>query len=189
VIRAVRIGCALLLLASFPVTAQNAAPAPSELEAGLAGQWTGTLGYRDYQSDQLFELPVRTEIRALADGVSVIRYSAFDDGPKTGTVWITTASLFNPATGSVQSVALRKGKPLDLSNERVTVTAYTDRTHWTLTFEEDGSDDDKPAKLRVTETRTGDTLLAVKEVRPLSGGDGKWQFRNQTKLVRSTAAP
>ena len=38
------------------------APTPAALEAGLTGQWRGALGYRDYQTDKLFELPVATEI-------------------------------------------------------------------------------------------------------------------------------
>ena len=53
--------------------------------------------------------------------------------------------------------------------------------------EADGSDDDKPARLRVTETRDGDALLAVKEVLPAAATDGKWRFRNQTRLTRAGA--
>ena len=159
-------------------------PSPATLAAGLAGRWSGALGYRDYQSNKLEELPVATEIRALPDGVTVLRVLTFDDGPKTGAVIITTASLFAPAAGTVTEASLRKGRPVETSTDRVMVAAYADPTHWALRYEQDGTDDDKPAKLRVTETRTGDTLLSVKEVLPASATDGVWRFRNQTRLTR-----
>ena len=169
-----------------PVPGSDAATPPSaaSLEAGLAGQWQGALGYRDYQTDKLFELPVKTEIRALGDGVTIIRVSAFDDGPKAGTVYITTVSLHDPKAGTVTSASFRKNSKPELETEKVSVAAYSDFTHWTVRSEADGSDDDKPAKLRVTETRDGGTLLSVKEVLPAAADDGKWRFRNQTRLTR-----
>lgn len=158
-------------------------PAPAELQAALAGHWTGALGYRDYQTDRLEELPVRTEIRAVGDGATVIRVSAFDDGPKAGTVTITTARLY-AADGTVSEASLRKGRPVEVTTERVSVAAYADPTHWSVRYEQDGTDGDRPAKLRVTESRDGDTLLSVKEVLPASATDGVWRFRNRTRLTR-----
>lgn len=172
-----------LLLAMPAVAAPVAAPAAAELERGLAGRWAGTLGYRDYQSDRLFEIPVRSEITALPDGVTLLRVSTFDDGPRVGNVIITTASLHDPAAGTVTSATFRKGRAVETGTERLTVTAFADATHWTVVAEQDGSDDDKPALLRITEVRDGDTLTATKEVQP-KGGDGRWQFRNRTKLTR-----
>ena len=61
----------LFLILAVPVSVRAAdPPAPATLEAGLAGRWHGALGYRDYQSDALFELAVDTDIRALADGAT-----------------------------------------------------------------------------------------------------------------------
>lgn len=174
-----------LALVVLAAAALAAAPTPAALESGLAGNWTGALGYRDYQSNKLEELPVATEIRAVGDGVSVLRISTFDDGPKTGAVHITTASLFDARAGTVTEVSLRKGRPVEATTDRVTVTSYADATHWVLRYDEDGQDDDKPAKLRVTETRTGDALLSVKEVLPAAAADGVWRFRNQTRLTRA----
>ena len=170
------------MLLATPLTAAETPP-PAALQAGLAGQWRGALGYRDYQSNTLQELPVSSEIRALGDGATVIRVSTFDDGPKTGLVYITSASLYT-ATGTVTGVSLRKGRPVETTTERVAVTAFSDATHWAVRYDEDGTDDDKPAKLRVTETRDGDSLLTVKEVLPASATDGVWRFRNQTRLNR-----
>lgn len=178
------LGFALACLITAPAAAQTL-PSPFELQAGLAGKWMGALGYRDYQSNKLFELPVTTEIRALPDKATVIRISLFDDGPKTGFVYITSASLYDPAASTVSTTTLRKGRAVETSTDAVTTIAYTDPTHWVVRYESDGSDDDKPARLRTTETRNGDAVMTVKEVMPKADAAKGWQFRNQTRLVRS----
>ncbi len=159
-----------------------AGPAPAALTAGLAGRWQGTLGYRDYQSNRLEEIPMRTRIEALPDGATVIRVSTFDDGPRVGDVFITTTSLFDSKNGQVTSATLRRGRPVETGAEQVRVATATDATHWTLVFERDGIDGDGPARLRTTEVRDGDVLTATKEVMPK--GTATWQFRNRSLLTR-----
>lgn len=176
-------GCALVCMIAAPALAQGL-PSPFELQAGLAGKWIGALGYRDYQSNKLFELPVKTDIRALPDKATVIRVSSFDDGPKTGFVYITSASLYDTAKSTVTTTTLRKGRPVESSAQSVTTVTYTDLTHWVVRYANDGTDGDKPAMLRTTETRAGDILMAVKEVMPKDQTAKGWQFRNQTKLSR-----
>lgn len=177
-----RLGGALALGIAVAAAAAEP-PAPAVLEAGLAGHWHGTLGYRDYQSDKLFELPVITEIRALPDGATILRTSTYDDGPKAGAVLITTASLHDTKESTVTSASLRKGRSVELSTERLSVTAHTDPTHWTIVATEDGTDNDKPALVRVTEVRDGDTVTATKDVQP-KAGDAVWRFRNILRLTR-----
>jgi hypothetical protein len=164
------------------VQAQDA-PSVAELRQGLAGRWNGALGYRDYQTDQLFEIPVTTTIEALPDGATIITRSLFDDGPDKP-VWITTVSLEDPAAGTSTSATFRVGQAPALSTEVVRVSAYRDPGSWALTAHETGEDNDVPAEIRVTETRDGDSLLVVKEVRPVGAGDDAWRFRNQTRLTR-----
>lgn len=161
-----------------------AAPSAAELQAALAGDWKGALGYRNYQDDKLMELPVQTRITAVGDGVTVLRTSVFDDGPSVGAVRITTASLFDPAAGSVTSASLRKGRPAEVFTEAVTVSDYRDPIRWTIVYTRTGTDGDAEARIRITETRDGDSLTSVKEVRPLSPPDAPWAFRNQTRLAR-----
>ena len=176
----------VLALLAVPIATGAAAappPPPAILEAGLAGMWHGALGYRDYQSNALFELAVDTDIRAVPDGGTVVRVSKFDEGPNKVPAFITTASLFTP-DGMVTAATLRAGRAVELATDRVTVAAFVDVTHWTMRYEEDGVDGGEPAMLRVTETRAGDGLLTVKEVLPASATDGVWRFRNQTRLTR-----
>ena len=87
-------------------------PTPAALEAGLAGRWQGTLGYRDYETNRLEEIPVQTRLEALPDSATIIRVSTFDDGPRVGDVTITTASLFDAAAGGVTTATLRRGTRL-----------------------------------------------------------------------------
>lgn len=185
--RGVLIGVALCALA-LPVHAEER-PSAAALRAGLAGAWTGALGYRDYQTNKLTELSVETRIDSVADGMIQIRTSRFDEGPGRKPVWITTASLDDPTAGTVTSATLRAGNKVEPETEAVEVARYASPTSWTLIYRQTSSDDDKPADIRVTETRTGDALLAVKEVSPV--GAGTWSFRNQTRLKRvtATAAP
>jgi hypothetical protein len=170
-------------LFAAPALAQ-AAPLPFDLQAGLSGKWTGSLGYRDYQSNKLFELAIKTDIQALPDKATVIRVTAFDDGPKVGLVYITSASLYDAAKSTVATTTLRKGRAVEISTETATTVTYTDLTHWVVRYEEDGTDDDKPAMLRTTETRDGNMVKTVKEVMAKAEAAKGWQFRNQTRLTR-----
>lgn len=183
--RLVSLALVALLCAAPAISAaqEPAAPSPTELRRQTVGRWTGALGYRDYQSDQLFEIPVATTIALVGDGVTQVRTSLFDDGPDKP-VWITSVSLDDPAAGTVTSASYRAGRPVELDTESMTVAAWRDATHWTIVYSTTGEDDEQPADIRVTETRDGDDLTSVKEVRPVGAGDDAWRFRNQTRLSR-----
>lgn len=166
-----------------PSAQAPAAVSAAALLRSTAGRWSGALGYRDYQSDRLFEIPVTTAIVQVADGVTQIRTSLFDDGPDKP-VWITTTSLLDEAADTVTSASYRSGQAVGLTTETVRVANWTDQTHWTLVYESVAEDDDQPAEIRVTETRDGDSLMSVKDVRPVGADDSAWRFRSQTRLTR-----
>ena len=180
-------GFALACLFAAPALAQGL-PSPLDLQAGLAGKWIGALGYRDYQSNEMFELAMKTEVRAVPDGLTFVRTSSFDDGPKVGLVWITSSSLYDPAMGTVTTTTLRNGRAVETETDKVTVVSYRDPAHWSVRYEREGTDDNKSAKLRTTETRNGDAVLAVKEVMPVDAVAKGWQFRNQVRLIRTPVA-
>jgi hypothetical protein len=173
---------ALSLAALLLAGAAAPPPPPAALEAGLAGRWQGTLGYRDYQSNTLQEIPMQARVEALPDGATIIRISTFDDGPKLGNVFITTASLHDSTAGTVTSAILRRQRPPETITEQARVTAYADPSHWTVETLADGRDDNAPARLRTTTVRDGDVLTATKDVQP--AGQGPWLFRNRTRLTR-----
>jgi hypothetical protein len=81
----------------------------------------------------------------------------------------------------------RKGRPMTLNTETAETTRWIDASHWTVISREDGVDDEKPAAIRITLTRDGSTLTALKEVKAPESPDASYRFRNQTVL--RVAAP
>lgn len=173
----------LALTALAATASAQTTPSPTELRLGMVGRWSGALGYRDYQSNELFEIPVTTTIATPGDGATLVRQSLFDDGPDKP-VWITTVSLDDRAAAISTSASFRAGRTVEPGIEAMGVTAHADATHWTIVYSQTGEDDDEPAEIRVTETRDGDVVTEVKEVRPVGAGEDAWRFRNQTRLTR-----
>jgi hypothetical protein len=81
--------------------------------------------------------------------------------------------LFDAKSGTVTSTSFRRGQKPDLETQSVAVTAYRDMTH-----------NDKPARVRVTETRDDDNIITVEDVAPPSPADAAFRFRNQTRLIK-----
>ena len=181
---------ALLCGASAADAAADAADAPltpAALLAGTAGQWQGELQYRDYQSNEWQGLPVKVAIVSQPDGVTTVRTAAFDDGPKTGTVWITTLVKVDPAAGQIAYATARRGRALESGLAALgQPSAARDATHWTLVQTERRQDGNGLAQVRETTIRDGDSMLTLKEVDPVGDGKTAWLPRNRTvlKLVR-----
>ena len=168
----------LLAAAGMPPTIQDA-------RASLAGRWQGKLEYRDYQADRWFGLPVTVTVELGGDRLTLIRKAAFDDGPQTGIVHITTVALFDPRTGQEQAASFRAGRPVEVDTATLRLTDARDAEHWTLVEESDGRDDDRPARIRETTTREGDSLVTLKEVDFADDAKAEWLQRNRTTLTRS----
>ena len=168
---------------SFAVVPTPGAPG-FRMAVSRAGDWTGALGYKDYQSGELFELGVKTSIRNVPDGVTQVRQSEFDEGPKKAPVWITTVSILDKDGAELSYAGFRKGRPVELRQQQISVQHYDGPTKWTLIYNEQGEDGDTKSDIRITETREGDSLKEVKEVRPLGEAKAEWKFRNQTVLKR-----
>ncbi|MBC7767159.1 MAG: hypothetical protein H7124_00040 [Phycisphaerales bacterium] len=159
------------------------AETPQDLLASLAGQWEGALGYRDYQSNELFELAVVTSIRTAEDGRTLVRTSRFDEGDAPD-VFIVSVSGFDDSSGLYETAGFRAGRAMAVTRESIVAQTVQGPEHWTLLFSERGMDDDREADIRVTLTRTGDETLSVKEVDYLDDPAVRFEFRNQTRLRR-----
>ncbi len=184
---------AILLCSALPLAAlaaQGAEPAlpaapptANALEQGLAGHWTGALEYRDYQNDRRFQLPMQVQLQLGADGATLTRVARFDDGPQTGAVYITTVSLYDRSGQRVSSATFRKGRDVETVTEDCRVRQHSGAQHWTVVCQRQGTDDRQPADIRITQTRKGRELTAVKEVKRLDQPDSTWVFRNQSVLL------
>ena len=72
---------ALLLGLSLCAFGQTSSASRDQIYSALAGQWTGTLEYRDFQSNERVLLPAWLEVQPNADGKSVEFSYTYDDGP------------------------------------------------------------------------------------------------------------
>ena len=181
---------AWLLAAAFATAPAAAQPRPTviELHRSLAGEWSGALGYRDYQSDKLFELPVRTWVENVPDGATQVRRSIYDEGAGQSPVWIVSLLQFGK-DGSLASAIMRAGREPEIIRESGALQRYDAPDRWVIVYSRKGTDDDKPSDIRITETRNGTELLSVKEVRPEGDPSAPWKFRNQVRLKQVPIRP
>lgn len=177
---------ALLLALASSAGADNVAPAltVAQARASLAGEWNAELQYRDYQSGKWQGIPFKTSIAMVGDGVTQIRTSAYDDGPKAGTVWITSVSLLAKDGTTEQTGTYRAGRPAEHIEAKLRLEAGTDAAHWVLVSELDGRDDERPARIREVTTRAGDRVTTEKQVDFTDDAKEEWLVRNRTVLVR-----
>lgn len=168
-----------------PIALAAVQPSIADIRSSLIGRWTGSLEYRDYQSDRWFGLPVKIEIVDGGDGVTLIRRADYDDGPKAGTVRITTVAMLSADGSRETSATFRKGHDVELETALLTTAGVRDREHWTLVETIIGKDDDRPATIRQTTTRNGSSLVTLKEVDFRDDAKVEWLTRNRITLSRS----
>jgi hypothetical protein len=156
----------------------------ADLLRSLSGTWRGELVYRDYQSNERTALPVTRTVALLPDKATLYSLSAFDDGA-SGTVYITSLEGLDAKTGAWQSTSIRTNQAVQTSSQTIALTRQTtSTTDWSVTLTEDGEDNDAPAVIRETVTRSGDTLTVLKEVDPKDDRQDLFLFRNETTLTR-----
>ncbi len=178
----------LALSLALPVAAQ-APPALTlaEARASLAGAWEGQLQYLDYSSGKWEGIPVTVTVTLEGDGNTITRRATFDDGPRVGNVFITSLEMLGPDGVTEYSTGFRAGRVPELGKATLTLAAATDAAHWTILAVEEGSDDNRPARIRLTSTRDGDSLVTLKEVDFLDDDKEEWFSRNRTVLARAAA--
>lgn len=151
----------LFAVLPLPAAAQRPLVTRERVYAALAGRWTGTLEYRDYQDPtRRVSLPVILEVARDADGLE-LRYT-YDDGP--GKTVRSTERMVLDVTVST----LRWGGPPPDSLAHWTVIVLGDAPGpGTIRFvaSRDGLDDGRPARLRETFTIGRTDLHVLKEVR------------------------
>lgn len=180
---------ALALAAAALLAAPAAAQTPpaltlAEARASLAGAWEGQLQYRDYSSNTWEGIPVTVTITLEGDGNTLFRRATFDDGPKVGNVFITSLEMLGPDGTTEYSTGFRAGRVPEVSKATLSLAAATDAAHWTILAVEEGTDDDRPARIRLTTTRDGASITTLKEVDFLDDAGEEWLTRNRTVLTR-----
>lgn len=183
-LRAIAIALAAALSAAAGATT---APLPISLAEALGsqlGRWEGQLEYRDYSANQWFGLPVKVSIAEIGDGVTQLRIADFDDGPAVGNVRITSLTMLDADGETEWTSTFRKGRAAELVSARLALTAAVDAENWTIVALSEARDDNRPAHIRITTTRAGDSLMALKEVDFSDDAEETWLQRNRQMLRR-----
>ena len=178
----------LAFIAGVAIPAGAVTPSPpvsvGEARSSLTGTWQGQLEYLDYTANKWFGIPVTVTIELLSDGVTTIRRSTFDDGPKIGMVLITSIELFDRTQSTVTIGGFRKGRTPDLMTYSVTMGGSgAGARYWRMIEIARSTDDDRPAMLRLTTVRNGGSIETLKEVDFLDDNKDEWLKRNRTRLT------
>ncbi|MEO1222282.1 MAG: hypothetical protein AAFY42_13195, partial [Pseudomonadota bacterium] len=171
-----------LIMGAGPAPAAEPAPSftPAQAFTSLEGTWEGTLAYRDYQSDNLETIPVAVDMEALPDGQTMVQ--RFDYSDPGFQVYIT--NLIAIEDGLLTGATARAGRAFETYEKRISVEEAASNTQWTAILSSEGSDDNRPAMIRETMVRDGDTVKITKEIDFLDDNTSEWEFRNVVSLAR-----
>jgi hypothetical protein len=161
-------------------TAANSAPSidSRQIYRACAGQWAGTLEYRDFQSDERVSLPTNLEVVVAPDGKSLRLTYTYDDGPGK-IVRESSTFVIDSEKRSVTITSDRTKSSEQLAISNVDETARTKRL--TLILTGAGEENNKKVDVRSTLSCSPNGLSWLRETR-LSGQD--FAFRDKYSLTR-----
>lgn len=169
-----------IALLAVPMLAEGGVVDDSALSAFKAseGIWEGELYYLDYRSDKRFGIPMRIDAEMTPDGATLVRRLTFTD---PGSL-VHAVNLLTVERDSGELVeAFFRERSGELLRYSIVAAEYVSETQWRVIYEQDGTDDDRPARIRHTMTRDGELMTSSKEVR-FQGEEGKFLLRNGTKV-------
>ncbi len=169
---------AVVATACTTLAATTAPTLVARLHGTMSGAWTGTLRYRDYRDSTKFvTLPTLLDGVAARDSSSVRLDFTYDDGPgKT----VRESDRFALAA---DGHTLTWGTAADPAKQSTyAITSLADAATIRFVAERDGTDNDRPARIRETVTASRTELRILKEVRFAPGAD--WLFRHEYEFRR-----
>lgn len=179
---------ALGVAAQGPRSAE-AKPAHSETKVteallALDGAWSGTLGFRDDQTDAWIKLGVDVDVAADREAGFVAVHTALDQGDNAERS--SSVRLFDAIADVLVDVELgARDAPIALQRRTFVSQGIEGPGRWTLVLKRDGLEDGRPAAIRETLERDGDRYVERKEVRYDEGG--AWTLRSELSLARTPA--
>ncbi|MDJ0905768.1 MAG: hypothetical protein QNI96_07095 [Woeseiaceae bacterium] len=170
-----------ILVAVLLVVAPLASANEQIMEAfrSTIGSWEGELYYLDYQSGQRFGIPMRAEVEATPDGATLIRNLTWTDPGNL--VYAVVLSTIDRDTGELVEAYFRNGKAEYLRYDMARANIES-ATKWKIEFEQDGTDANRPARIRITTERDGNRLTGKKSVRFLDEDSEQFFERNGSDL-------
>ena len=173
-----------LLLASTALTgaaqSRDAGTPSSAFLSDLAGEWQGTLTYRDYQSDRRVSIPLAMSNTVEKVGGVLHSDIQFTDPGRI----IRNLDMSTLSEDGSEWIALSVADG-EFDEERLIIASF-DKTPsgWQVVLTGSGQDDGRPADLRITRTLSGDSFTSTKEVRLQGAPDAEWAFRNGFEVTR-----
>ena len=155
---------------------------PPHLTAAFAGEWTGKLEYRDYQSNARVALPTKLSATASTDGREATLNYTYHDGPGK-TVHETEMFTLFPRTGTATLVSGNDHESATFSVSGL--DAFGQSGVGTLILTGKGTENDKPVDARITITLAAGTLTWLKETRA-AGTSAEFAFRDGYTFTRVT---
>jgi len=142
----------------------------------LGGNWSGTLEYRDYQSDERVEIAHNRSVSFAPDGSYMLTELSYADPGYQ--VYAAELATLNGQTLLIASIGNGEIESVEAT---LTEFAETD-TGWIARFSGVGMDAGELADFRYVFEHNGDTLVQTKLVRA-EGEDG-FSFRNAVRIGR-----
>ncbi len=171
--------CALMTLVSLTFTsfAQSSGASRDGIYSALAGEWTGTLAYRDFQSNEHVLLPAWLKIKPSADGRVLEFAYTYDDGP---TKTITEKS--NVAIDeSVRSFMMTSDRDKSVERYQIEVNGQKGK-RINLTLTGIGRENNQAVDVRITVKIDRNLYQFTKETR---GQGQQFEFRDGYAFTRN----
>ena len=169
--------------ARYLPAAASTAPEASRPTENFAGDWTGQLEYRDYQSNERVFLPTWLAAEVAPDGRTLSLKYTYDDGP-TKVVREELKLTLDPTAKTATTTS--DGEHTAASYAVAGFEDFAKKNRGKLVLTGAGKDNDKPADVRVTLTLYRNLLTWVKETRP-AGSSEDYKFRDAYTMTRSVA--
>ncbi len=170
----------VLMSASVLLAAPMATDPVQQFDSLLLGNWTGALEYRDFSSNKMVKLPTTLTVTRGSAADSVSLAFTFEDGPNkivkdTLDVAVDSASSHATITDSGNPASAYDVSGLDQFNKTGEII-----------LTKDGTDNDKPAKIRETIKLAKDKFDYLREVEP--NGATSFAFRHEYVFSRDPSS-
>ena len=152
--------CVAFLCFAPGVLLSQSAQSRDRMYAAVIGEWTGTLEYRDFQSNERVVLPTWLQVERSEDGTSLTFSYTYDDGPSKTVTEVSTIAI-------------------DQAGNRFSITSNRDHASESYQIEDRG--DEKRVQLLLTgkgkeNGRDVDVRIKIKIDRNL------YQFTKETRV-------
>ena len=154
---------------------------PTHPGANFAGEWTGELEYRDYQSDEHVFLPTWLTIESSSDGRALRFAYVYDDGPTKVVRETLVVTLFPQANAATVT------SDRERSSDSYAVAGFEEfskKGRGTLTFTGKGTENKKPVDVRLV-VKLGRNLFTWRKETRAAGSTDEFKFRDGYTFTRA----